>query len=413
MQTTTLPIQISGASASASPPRPNPSGNPDGAGQFSQALSREVAQRQNNTAAAAPVAAKQATPAKQQASEADNAPASSAAAKEPAEPGAGGAVATDTADGEDADQASSAAATPVADMLALVASFNQPLQNSASARAAADATVAAGERASAGLAAELVQSGIALKAGAQTEAGVVADPSAQAGKTAAFRIAADGSMATEGGNRTDSKAGGAANAAGQSDPAQFAGLRAHDSASDPASARDGNLAAASIIAPAQQAALGTVPSMNGAAGDRIAARVGTPGWDNQVGQRIVWMVAGKEQSASLTLNPPDLGPMQVVLSVTNDQASVTFSSAQPEVRQALENAMSRLREMMSETGISLGSATVNAGQPDQRQAQGEPQRGGASAGRFDTDGGASDAAAGSAARRVASGDRQGLVDTFA
>ena len=87
------------------------------------------------------------------------------------------------------------------------------------------------------------------------------------------------------------------------------------------------------------------------------------------------MVAGKEQSATLTLNPPDMGPMQVVLSVTNDQATVTFSAAQPEVRQALENAMPKLREMMGENGISLGNASVNAGTPDQRQAQqGEQSR---------------------------------------
>jgi hypothetical protein len=50
--------------------------------------------------------------------------------------------------------------------------------------------------------------------------------------------------------------------------------------------------------------------------------------------------------------------------VTNDQASVTFSSNQEEVRQALENALPRLREMMSESGIALGNATVNAGMPD-------------------------------------------------
>jgi flagellar hook-length control protein FliK len=81
------------------------------------------------------------------------------------------------------------------------------------------------------------------------------------------------------------------------------------------------------------------------------------------------MVGGEEQTASLTLNPPDLGPMQVVLSVTNDGASVTFSSNQLEVRQALENALPRLREMMSESGIALGNATVNAGMPDGRQAQ--------------------------------------------
>ena len=130
------------------------------------------------------------------------------------------------------------------------------------------------------------------------------------------------------------------------------------------------------------------------------------------------MVAGKEQSATLTLNPPDLGPMQVVLSVNNDQASVTFSSAQPEVRAALEQAMPRLREMLDESGVALSNASVNAGLPDQRQAQGEagrgagPGQGGNSpAPRFDTNGSAADAVARQAARPAAAGN--GLVDTFA
>src|SRR5206468_7944847 len=106
-----------------------------------------------------------------------------------------------------------------------------------------------------------------------------------------------------------------------------------------------------------------------AAADQLSAQVGTEAWENQVGQKVVYMVGSEEQTASLTLNPPDLGPMQVVLSVSNDQASVTFSSNQQEVRQALEDALPRLREMMSENGISLGNASVNAGMPDQRQAQ--------------------------------------------
>jgi flagellar hook-length control protein FliK len=38
----------------------------------------------------------------------------------------------------------------------------------------------------------------------------------------------------------------------------------------------------------------------------------------------------------MELNPPDLGPLQVVLSVNKDQATAAFSSAAPEVRQALE-----------------------------------------------------------------------------
>jgi flagellar hook-length control protein FliK len=46
----------------------------------------------------------------------------------------------------------------------------------------------------------------------------------------------------------------------------------------------------------------------------LSARVGSEAWENQVGQKVVYMVGGEEQTASLTLNPPDLGPLQVVLS---------------------------------------------------------------------------------------------------
>jgi flagellar hook-length control protein FliK len=60
--------------------------------------------------------------------------------------------------------------------------------------------------------------------------------------------------------------------------------------------------------------------------------------------------------------------VQVVLNVNNDQATVAFSSATPEVREALENAMPRLREMLSDAGVTLGQASVNANMPDQRQA---------------------------------------------
>jgi flagellar hook-length control protein FliK len=172
-----------------------------------------------------------------------------------------------------------------------------------------------------------------------------------------------------------------------------------------------------LSAPVQQASLAMAAAINPAAAgsDRLAARVGTPAWDNQVGQKIIWMAAGQEQSATLTLNPPDLGPMQVVLSVTNDMAQVTFSSAQPEVRQALEQAMPRLREMMSESGLSLGNASVNDGAAEQRQAQQSDGQGRGQGGRGFQGGDGKGAAATVDVPvrrgRVLGGD--GAVDTFA
>jgi len=188
-------------------------------------------------------------------------------------------------------------------------------------------------------------------------------------------------------------------------------------------ARVGDVQASAAPAPLQQAALVSAQAAAAPAADKLAARVGTQAWDNQVGQKIIYMVNGKEQTASMTLNPPDMGPMQIVLSVNNDQASVTFTAAQPEVRQALENAMPKLREMMSESGIELGNATVNAGLQDQRQGEQARAQAGAESGqrgqgqgtgqgRGDTNGSAADAAARAAARPRTAGN-QGMVDTFA
>ena len=97
--------------------------------------------------------------------------------------------------------------------------------------------------------------------------------------------------------------------------------------------------------------------------------LGASGWDDALGQKVLWMVSSQEQVAELSLNPPDLGPLQVTLSISNDQATATFVSQHADVRQALEAALPRLREMMAESGISLGGATVSSG-GDGSQQQG-------------------------------------------
>ena len=159
-----------------------------------------------------------------------------------------------------------------------------------------------------------------------------------------------------------------------------------------------------------------------AASEELTARVGTDAWNDQVGQKVVYMVGGEDQTASLTLNPPDLGPLQVVLSVSNGQADVTFSSNQLEVRQALENALPRLQEMMSESGIALGNATVNAGMSNGGQAQQDQAMASSGFGRGGNNGRGhggneagtvvGEATVRPATRTAAIGDR-GMVDTFA
>jgi len=126
--------------------------------------------------------------------------------------------------------------------------------------------------------------------------------------------------------------------------------------------------------PASQAPLETLHTLNEIASPKLTPTVGTTAWTQALGEKVVWMAAGAQQTATLTLNPPNMGPLQIVLNLTNDQATASFFSAQPEVRQALEAAFPRLKEMMNEAGIQLEQATVSADTPRQndtpdRQAQ--------------------------------------------
>ena len=92
----------------------------------------------------------------------------------------------------------------------------------------------------------------------------------------------------------------------------------------------------------------------------IPAPLTAPGWDQQLGQHVVWMSSQHNQTAELRINPPDLGPveMRLTLDQGGQQATLHFSSPHAEVRDTIENAMPRLREMLADAGISLGNATV-------------------------------------------------------
>jgi len=106
----------------------------------------------------------------------------------------------------------------------------------------------------------------------------------------------------------------------------------------------------------------------------IAKPVGARGWDADVGQRLVWMVGRDEGRAELTLTPPQLGRIEVSLTTSGDQTNALFVAASPVTRDALENALPRLRELLADAGITLGQASVSADSPregDDRQAGGD------------------------------------------
>lgn len=87
-----------------------------------------------------------------------------------------------------------------------------------------------------------------------------------------------------------------------------------------------------------------------------------PEWAGELGGRVFWLAQHNLQQAQLKLNPAHLGLVEIKISVQNDVANISFSAQNAQVREAIEAALPRLRELMSEGGFSQTNADVS-GQP--------------------------------------------------
>jgi len=100
-----------------------------------------------------------------------------------------------------------------------------------------------------------------------------------------------------------------------------------------------------------------------------------PGWDRAVGERVQWMVNQKVQLAELKLNPPHLGQLEVRVRMEGERAHVHFVAPLATVREALELALPRLRDMFAEGELDLGEVTVSQQGADQSGTQGQASSG--------------------------------------
>lgn len=89
-----------------------------------------------------------------------------------------------------------------------------------------------------------------------------------------------------------------------------------------------------------------------------AVNIHKPEGQQQLNEKIRWMVNARNTMAEIRLDPPELGSMQVRVNVSGDAASVSFIVQSQQVKEALAEAMPKLRDMLSEQGIELGDAQV-------------------------------------------------------
>ena len=89
-----------------------------------------------------------------------------------------------------------------------------------------------------------------------------------------------------------------------------------------------------------------------------AVNIHKPEGQQQLNEKIRWMVNARNTMGEIRLDPPELGSMQVRVYVQGDAASVSFIVQSQQAKEALADTMPKLRDMLSEQGIELGDAQV-------------------------------------------------------
>lgn len=145
----------------------------------------------------------------------------------------------------------------------------------------------------------------------------------------------------------------------------------------PATLGDGllgnGLLSGSDAAKAAPGGLSFAQTLTGAGGSGIATGNGSapvlatvlphalqdPSWSDAFSQRVAMLAQQGTQTATLQLNPPELGPIQVRIALGEQGARVEFNTAQQTTSDLITNAMPRLAAALEHQGLRLDDSRVN------------------------------------------------------
>ncbi|HCM1428049.1 TPA: flagellar hook-length control protein FliK [Vibrio parahaemolyticus] len=95
--------------------------------------------------------------------------------------------------------------------------------------------------------------------------------------------------------------------------------------------------------------------------------------NEQVAEKVQMMMSKNLKNLDIRLDPPELGRMQIRMTMNNDLANVHFTVTNPQARDVIEQTLPRLREMLAQQGMQLADSSV------QQQSSGQQQSGYAAA----------------------------------
>lgn len=150
------------------------------------------------------------------------------------------------------------------------------------------------------------------------------------------------------------------------------GLRSDASTLATVPSLDASPSAGSLVSGAEPAALGradwlptagpthhTMSTPSAAAPPGAPVDLRSPTGPEAFATRVQWLVDQHVGEAHIKLNPPELGAVEVKISLVEDKAFVQLTTATSAARDELSQNLPRLRELFTTSGLELGGASVH------------------------------------------------------
>mgnify|MGYP002700260522 FL=1 len=92
-----------------------------------------------------------------------------------------------------------------------------------------------------------------------------------------------------------------------------------------------------------------------------------------VKDKVMVMINQKIQQVEIQLDPPEMGNIHVRVNLQNEQAAVQFIVQNQQAKEALEQNMGKLRDMLAENGVDVGDANIEQRQAKEQNSDGFEQ----------------------------------------
>jgi flagellar hook-length control protein FliK len=129
---------------------------------------------------------------------------------------------------------------------------------------------------------------------------------------------------------------------------------------------------AALHAATAQHSSATAQTTAAATPDRAPVDTTTPRWQEAFASRVQWLADQNIGEAHIRLNPPELGAVDVKISLVEDRTFVQLTTHTTAARDELAQSLPRLRELFAASGLDLGGASVATGRDGQARNDGAP-----------------------------------------